>query len=184
MGLVMRLVDVAVALLAEVFLLSAYVKLRALMSGTALQHTRALRVSPRQAGIVLALAMCADLVVAAFLAVRPALGTLLAVALTMAYTGYVALLPEGEPCLCFGGRFESRTRRTRVLRNAVLMGLSAFLAFRLIGGTGDEPSSLSGLDTYLFAASVLVLLFGLDLLVSTSSKNTVRSAARDGGHEF
>jgi hypothetical protein len=175
----MRLLDVAVALLVEIFLLSAYVKLRALKSGTAPQHTRALHVSSRQAGMVLALAMCADLVVAASLAVRPPVGALVAVALTLAYTGYAALLPEGEPCLCFGGRFEARTRRTRVLRNAMLTGLSAFLAFRLIGGPTDEASGLPALDSYLFAAAVLVLLFGLDLLVSTSAKNTLRSAPKE-----
>jgi hypothetical protein len=160
------------AFVAEVFLLSALVKLQALGRGAAAQHVKLLRATPRVAVALLALAAAADLAVAVSLATRPRLGTYGAAALTAVYTGYVALLPEGEPCLCFGSRFEAKSRSLRIVRNLALVVL-LLVAFRL--QAVEQPPAP---EAFLFAASILVFLFGLDVLVSQRPGATVRSAPR------
>jgi hypothetical protein len=159
------------AFVAEVFLLAGLVKLRALGRGAAAQHVKLLR-GPRAAVALLALASAADLAVAVLLATRPRLGTYGAAALTAVYTGYVALLPEGESCLCFGSRFEAKSKRLRIVRNLALLVL-LLLAVRL--QAVDQPPVPKA---FLFAGSLLVFLFGLDVLVSQRPGATVRSAPR------
>jgi hypothetical protein len=88
------------------------------------------------------------------------------------YTGYVALLPEGESCLCFGSRFEAKSKGLRIVRNLALLVL-LLLAVRL--QAIDQPPAP---EAFLFAASILVFLFGLDVLVSQRPGATVRSAPR------
>lgn len=160
------------AFVAEVFLLSGLVKLQALGRGAAAQHVKLLRARPRAAVALLALASAADLAAAVLLATRPRLGTYGAAALTAVYTGYVALLPGGESCLCFGSRFEAKSRSLRIVRNLALLVL-LLLAVRL--QATDQPPVP---EAFLFAASILVFLFGLDVLVSQRPGATVRSAPR------
>jgi hypothetical protein len=160
------------AFMAGVFLLSGLVKLQALGRGAAAQHVKLLRGRAHAAVALLALAAAADLAVAVSLATRPRLGTYGAAALTAIYTGYVALLPEGESCLCFGSRFEARSKSLRIVRNLVLLAL-LLLAVRL--QAVDQPPVP---EAFLFAAAILVFLFGLDVLVSQRPGATVRSAPR------
>lgn len=115
---------------------------------------------------LMAVAIGAELVAAVTLFMAPIGGLWLSFALFLVYIVYIALVPDGEPCYCFGQSLELGKRRTlRLARNGLLTTVT------LIALVLGHRSGVS-LDMVALGAAVLAvfLVFSADALFRSARK--------------
>lgn len=159
-----------------VLLMSASAKLWGLRPISRHKHLAKYPVRSDASAAVLALGLTiTEVVSASLLLLSTPVGTLLTLSILIAYTAYQVRLPSSEDCACFNGAFEfGGSKRARLVRNAVLIGIS----MALLVATARE-SSISIQASHLTVSLMLLLILrALDKFISVGTGSLgVRVAA-------